>query len=107
MKRGEVWWVSLDPALGSEVRKTRPAVIVSNDASNKILDRVQVAPVSSQTAKIYPCEALITIKGKHNKAMADQLRTVSKQRLSEFIAKLHPDEMAALDRAIKLQLALS
>jgi mRNA interferase MazF len=61
MKRGEVWWVEFDPAVGSEIRKTRPAVIVSNDAANRHLARVVVVPVTSNTAKVYPAEAVVTL----------------------------------------------
>ena len=80
MKRGEVWWVNFDPAVGGEIRKQRPAVIVSNDAANKHLNRVQVVPLTSQTSKVFPSEALVTFAGKQGKAMADQLATVSKLR---------------------------
>ena len=60
MRRGEVWWVNFEPALGGEIRKKRPAVIVSNDAANKHLNRVQVVPLSSRAGKVYPSEALVT-----------------------------------------------
>ncbi len=106
MKRGEVWWVSLDPTIGGEIKKTRPAVIVSNNISNDNLNRVQVVPITSQMHKLYPCEAAINLKGNPGKAMADQLRTVSKQRLSGFIAQLSDKEMHDVDDAIKLQLGL-
>ena len=62
MKRGEVYWVRFDPAVGGEIQKTRPAVIVSNDQTNKYLNRVQVVPITSQTDKLYPSEALITVQ---------------------------------------------
>jgi mRNA interferase MazF len=106
MKRGEVWWVSFDPSLGGEISKTRPAVIVSNDASNNALNRVQVIPFTSNTSKVYPCEALVTVKGKESKACADQIATVSKKRLKEFIAILDNDDLEAVERAIHIQLGL-
>jgi len=55
MLRGEVWWVNFDPSLGGEMRKARPAVIVSNNASNRTLNRIQVVPITSRTDRVYPC----------------------------------------------------
>ena len=80
MQRGEVWWVEFDPAVGSEIRKTRPAVIVSNDAANRNLTRVVVVPVTSNTGRQYPGEALITVAGQSSKAMADQIMAADKSR---------------------------
>mgnify|MGYP003525049715 FL=1 len=104
MKRGEVWWVNFDPSVGGEIRKKRPAVIVSNDASNKFLNRVQVIPLTSKTDRVYPSEALVMFDGKESKAMADQLATVSKLRLFRHAGVLSEEDMLKICEAIKIQL---
>jgi mRNA interferase MazF len=106
LKRGEVWWVNFDPSIGGEIRKKRPAIIVSNDAANKYLNRVQVVPLTSKTDELYPSEAYVTVAGKKGKAMADQLATVSKLRLSKRIGVLSPEDMKEIAEAIKVQLHL-
>ena len=106
MKRGEVWWVDFEPALGSEVRKTRPAVIVSNDASNSAMRRVQVVPITSNTDRFYVFEAPVTVKGKPGKAMADQIMTADKQRLKRRIGRVSAPEIVGIERALRIQLGL-
>ncbi len=104
MKRGEVWWVSFDPSIGGEIKKKRPAVIISNDASNRSLNRVQVVPLTSKADRIYPSEALVIFEGKESKAMADQLATVSKARLFRRGGALAQKDMRKIEQAIKVQL---
>lgn len=106
MKRGEVWWVNFDPAVGGEIRSQRPAVIVSNDAANRHLNRVQVVPLTSNVQRVYPSEALVSLGGKPGKAMADQLATVSKLRLVRYGGSLTEEEMRQVERAVRVQLDL-
>ncbi len=107
MNRGEVWWVNFETSIGGEIHKKRSAVIISNDVSNKYLNRVQVLPLTSNVDHLYPSEAFVTLKGKLNKAMADQLTTVSKMRLMNQIGKLSRDDIWQVERAMKIQLGLS
>lgn len=106
MLRGEVWWVHFDPSLGGEIQKRRPAVIVSNDAANQALSRLQIVPLTSNIGRLYPGEAYVTLNGEPRKAMADQLTTVSKLRLSSKIGGLTPEDVHLVETAIKTQLAL-
>lgn len=106
MKRGEVWWVEFDPAIGSEIRKMRPALIVSNDAANRNLARVVVVPLTSSIGRQYPGEALITVAGKPSKVMADQIMAADKSRLKNLLGALSKTDMLAIEEAILVHLGL-
>lgn len=106
VERGEVWWVNFDPSVGGEARKQRPAVIVSNNAANQFLNQIQVVPLTGSTSRLYPGEAYLDFRGKRSKAMADQLTTVSKQRLLNKAGELSAGDMAGVERAISIQLDL-
>lgn len=104
--RGDVWWINFDPSVGQEVKKKRPAVIVSNNTSNKYLKRYQVVPLTTRTGKIYPSETLIIVQGKSSKAMADQLTTVSALRFINKLGGISKNELEGIEKIIKLQLDL-
>ena len=107
MRRGDVYWVNFEPARGGEVKKTRPAVIVSNNAAIRAQNRVQVVPVSSATgARIHRWEAPLRIHDAERKAMADQIRTVAKERLLNYECAVTVEEMLRIEQAIRVQLGL-
>ena len=105
-RRGEVWWVAFDPSIGGEIRQTRPAVVVSNDVANRLLNRVQVVPLSSRADRLYPGEAFVTLEGQRRKAMADQITTAFKLRFRGYLGVLDPVELTDVERAMRIQLAL-
>ncbi len=112
IRRGEIWWfATLDPAPGSDIRKRRPVVVVSNDAGNRASGLVTVVPLTSNLERIYPFEVLLkaaaTGLGRDSKACAQQIRTLSKIRLDEKRAgAVAAVDMLALDAALRLHLAL-
>ena len=105
-RRGEIWLVQFGPSIGGEMQKTRPALVLSNDTANELLNRIQVVPISSQIARLYPAEAFVTLNGERRKAMADQIATVSKLHLQRLMGHLSPRDMQAVARVVTLHLSL-
>lgn len=115
MLRGEIWQVDLDPVRGSEANKQRPAVVVSNDRANGTamsLGRgvVTVVPVTSNIAKVYPFQVLLSSSttglAVDSKAQVEQTRSVAFERLLHRVGRASPTELAQLDDALRLHLEL-
>jgi mRNA interferase MazF len=115
MRRGEIVTVGLDPARGSEASKTRPAVVVSNDAANATATRlgrgvVTVVPVTSSTARIYPFQVLLPARQTglphDSKAQAEQIRSVAVERIGKSIGQLPASLVLELDQALRVHLGL-
>ncbi|GBR77626.1 toxin PemK [Candidatus Termititenax dinenymphae] len=106
MNRGSVWWVTFDSAQGTEIRKTRPAVIISNDAANKYIPRVTIVPLTSNIKNVYPGESLVTVEGIQGKAMANQIMTADKSRLKDKMGVLSKTDLLAVENAIRVHLGL-
>jgi mRNA interferase MazF len=106
MNRGEVWWVEFPNPVGGEIQKRRPCVIVSNDVSNRFLNRVQIVPLTSSVEKLRDGEAYVNVAGKAGKALATQIQTASKLRLRRKMARLTDFEIEQVEEAIRVQLGL-
>ena len=91
VKRGEVYWVNLDPTIGTEIRKTRPALIISPDDMNAVLPRVIVAPLTSKGQPL-GCRPEVEFKGKPSRILLDQIRTVDKQRLGGKMGEIELEQ---------------
>lgn len=111
MKRGEIYFAALDPTRGAEIQKTRPVVVVSNNAANRSAAVVTVVPLTSNVERVFPFEVLLpasrTGLTKDSKAMAQQVRTLDKARLNARSAgELQIEDMRLLDAALRLHLGL-
>lgn len=115
MRRGDICWVDLNPSRGSEANKTRPAVIVSNDAANRAAERsgrgvVTVVPITSNTERVYPFQVLLPAAdcglASGSKAQAEQVRAVAVDRLSGHIGRVPDPLLARLGEALSIHLAL-
>jgi mRNA interferase MazF len=115
MRRGDIVWVALDPAKGAESKKRRPAVVVSNDGANRMAEQlgrgaVTVVPVTSNTRNVYPFQVLLPARRCHlpraSKAQAEQIRSVSAERIGTVAGHVPPDLLDELEAAIRLHLGL-
>ena len=115
MRRGEIHLVNLDPSKSAEANKRRPAVIVSNDGANVAAERsghgvITVVPVTSSISRIYPFQVLLPARStgleRDSKAQAEQVRSVSVERLGAGIGEVPQDLMDELEEALRLHLAL-
>ena len=106
-RRGDVYWVVLDPTLDTEIQKTRPAVVVSNDSCNAYGFRVVILPVTSNVGALHPGEALVKIRGKPARALGDQIRSLDKKRLRSRIGRLSQTELHDIDKALRITLSLA
>ena len=104
--RGDVYWVNLDPVVGTEIRKTRPAVVVSNDSCNRHGTRVVVLPITSNVDLLFPGEALVDVKGRAGRALGDRIRSIDKRRLKARVNTLTAEEMVRIDEALSITLGL-
>ncbi len=96
----DVFIVNLDPTVGSEIKKTRPCVIISPDEMNKYLDTVVIAPITSQS-KNYPTRIRIDLEGQENWVVIDQIRTIDKSRLTKKVGRIGQKETASIKHVIK------
>ena len=106
MKRGEVWWVRFGPSVGGEIRKQRPAVVVTNAVALAHLNGVQVVPLTTNVGRVYPGETIVEINDRPHKAMADQLTTMSKERIVAFFGTLSDGDAENVDAIVRLHLGL-
>jgi mRNA interferase MazF len=111
MRRGEIYYANLSPTVGSEINKRRPVLIVSNDSNNRAANTVTVLPITSNTTRVYPFEIFLSPKEsalpKPSKAQAQQIRTISKERLQgAALGMLGTTLMRKAEDAIRLHLDL-
>ena len=105
-EKGDIYWVSFDPFQGTEIQKTRPAVVISNNMLNKNLNRVIVAPITSNVKNIFDFDCPVTIGKKKGKIMLDQLRSIDKSRLKKKAGTIGANTLEKLEEALKITFGL-
>lgn len=106
-KRGDVYWVRLDPTDGKEINKTRPCLVISSDVANRS-ELIVVAPITSNIERIFPrIEVQITLNERPGKIIPRQMRAIDRtKRLGKKIGVISTEEMKRVDDAIRLILGL-
>ena len=105
-RRGEIWWVNLDPTRGSEIKKTRPCVIVGNNVLNERRRTVVIIPLSTGPQAAPPLLVPLGCAGKVAIAVVDQIRAVAKERLRHRLGELLPRDLTRVEEALRMVLEL-
>ncbi|MFO8027010.1 MAG: type II toxin-antitoxin system PemK/MazF family toxin [Opitutales bacterium] len=105
--RGEIWWVSLDPTEGSEIKKTRPCLVLTHDTLNELRRTVVVIPLSTAAQSNPPITVPIDCAGKKSVAVIDQIRAVTKHRLQSKLGEASVDDLSKIEDAVKTVLQLA
>ncbi len=106
MRRGQVFWVQFNSSTGGEIAKTRPSIILSNNVANQVLNRVIVVPLSSTKHRVATGEALVSVRGELQKALANQLTTVSKLRVGSHFGEISATDLSIVEAIVLLQLGI-
>jgi mRNA interferase MazF len=106
--RGEIYWADLNPAIGSEISKIRPVVVVSNNLNNEFSSTITILPITSKTPKVYPFEVLLDTEESHlhsvSKIKANQIRTIDKRRIKQRIGTVSDSKLKEIEKAILIHL---
>jgi len=110
-KRGEIWIVSLEPVKGSEIGKTRPALVISNNRNNTFSETVTILPITSNTLKVYPFEVFLSKKEinlkNDSKVKCNQIRTIDKKRLLDVLCAVSPEILEEVEKALLIHLNMN
>lgn len=110
-QRGEIWLVSLEPVVGHEIGKTKPALVISNDRNNQYAETVTVLPITSKTERLYPFETFLPKKNTNlpfdSKIKSNQIRTIDKKRLIKLLGKISEEKIKEVEQALLIHLGFT